>query len=372
MRLLFWTAALLVPASSQDPVEPAARVSALCRSLGIELDPKAAEKLFSEALPLVHASGLTAEVREGFRDDVAAALRSRRERHLASIESRASEALAKLRELKADLNRRREAALLLVSDPKAYLREEDPAYKKDDALNGQAAVDRLVLKANPGSVQELWDAPLPALPAPDPALKSDLDWIVESHPRHLAQLGEKAVEADGRVPAELVHNLSVKPDLRGFCLDAKEAEAWAWNRAVDRYNEALADPDVGPAEKEHARVINEYREMMGRRRLFLEARLCRSSKKHSAACNAAQKIWHAGTDGDPQTRARFEAFPVPVAENVAISFAHPSDVWWRGWFRASDHHRNGLSDGWTCLGYGYVGNVGTQTFANLPPPKGLK
>ncbi len=371
MRTLFWVASLVWTASAQEPVEPEAKVSALCRSLEIALDPKTAEKLLSEALPLVQATTLPADVREGFRDDVAAALRTRRERHLAAIGGRADEAFAPLRRLKAELQRRRTAALRLIDDPKIYLKEEDPAYTKDPAANGQAALDRLVLKEHAGSLQELWEAPGPGI-APDPALRTELEWILESHPRHLAQLGAKALDEDARVPPELLHNLSVRPDLRSLCLDARDAAAWAWNRAVDRYNEALADPDVGPAEKEHARVINDYREMMGRRRLFLDARLCRSSRKHSAACNAAQKIWHAGPDGDPQTRARFEGFPVPVSENVGISFAHPAEIWWRGWYRASDHHRNALSEGWTCLGYGYVGNVGTQTFANLPPPKGLK
>jgi hypothetical protein len=366
MKLLLAAGLLLV--TTQEPVDPNARVSALCRSLEIELDPKAVDKLFTEALPLVQAADLTPEARARFRDDVADALRIRRDRHLASIEARAEPLLARPREIKAELNRRREAAHRLIADPKAYLREEDPGYRKVDPANGQAAVDKLVLKAHGGSVEELWTSP--ALPGPDPVLKAELDWVLESHGRHLERLGEKPVEADGQFPAELAHHLSVPLDARGLCLDARELEAWAWNRAVDRYNEALADVDV--AAKDHARVINEYREMMGRRRLFLDARLCRSSQKHSAACNAAQKIWHAGPDGDPQTRARLEGFPNPVSENVGIAFAHPAEIWWRGWFRASDHHRNALSDGWTCLGYAYVGNVGTQTFASFPPPKGLR
>src|SRR5262245_41410784 len=240
-------AAGLLSAALQEPVDPVARICALCRSLEREFDPKAVEKLFGEALPLVQAADLTAETRARLRDDVADALRMRRERHFASIETRVAPAFAALREQKVELNRRREAALRLIADPKAYLREEDPAYKKDDASNGQAAVDKLVLKGNPGSVQELWEAPSPAA-APDAALKAEFDWLLESHPRFLDKLGEKPTDADGRLPAELAHNLSVKADLRTFCLDAKEADAWAWNRAVDRYNDALAD--VGAPEKE--------------------------------------------------------------------------------------------------------------------------
>lgn len=258
----------------------------------------------------------------------------------------ADDRLAPLRARKLELNRRREAALRVIGDAKVYLPEAHPDFKKGDEANGQKAVDALVR-----AVQELWDAP--AVPI-DPAWRAEAKAAVDPDP-------------------VLLHNLAPETlDLKTFALDAKELDLWSWNRKVDRYNAALADADVGALEKEGAAVINGYREMMGRRRLFLDSRLCRSSKKHSAACNAAQKIWHAGADGDPQTRAKLEAFPNPVGENVAISFAHGADAWWRGWFRASDHHRNGLSDAWTCMGYAYVGNVATQTFSSIPAPKSLK
>lgn len=278
----------------------------------------------------------------------AAALRAARERGLQPIEAR----FDTLRERKAELNRRREAALKIVGDPRVYLPEAHADFKKGDEANGQKAVDALV-----AAVQELWDAkPVPV----DPAWRAEARAVVE------------ATAGAGDPDPALMHNLAQETlDLKSFALDAKEAELWSWNRRVDRYNEGLADADVGAVEKQGAAVINGYREMMGRRRLFLDARLCRSSKSHSTVCNAAQKIWHAGADGDPQTRARLEAFPNPVAENVAIAFADGLDVWKRGWFRASDHHRNGISEAWTCLGYAYVGNVGTQTFSNIPPPKAL-
>ncbi len=64
MNLLL--AAGLLSATLQEPVDPAARVSALCRSLEIEVEPKAVEKLFGEALPLVQAAGLAAEARARF------------------------------------------------------------------------------------------------------------------------------------------------------------------------------------------------------------------------------------------------------------------------------------------------------------------
>ena len=68
--------------------------------------------------------------------------------------------------------------------------------------------------------------------------------------------------------------------------------------------------------------------------------------------------------------AKAEGFPGGVGENVAIGYGSPSDVWWKGWYRASDHHRNGLSDAWNCGGYGYQGSVGTENFSNIGAPKG--
>lgn len=346
-------------AAGQDPVD---RAAPLVRILETSDEPAELEKAAVE----LRALEVPAELREKIRADAVGALRAGRDRRLKALEARlaALEPVARLRDLKAELHRRRDAALKLILDKAAYLPEAHADFRKGDAANGQAAVDALVLAKHAGSVQELW-ASTSSVPV-DPALREEARDIVGAAAKALALFGE--TERDVLPPVFAAEKL----DLRSLSLDAREAELYAWNRKVDRYNQALPDPDVGAPEKEHAAVINEYREMMGRRRLFLDARLCRSSKKHSAACNEAQKIWHAGSDGDPQTRAKLEAFPNPVAENVAIAFAHPADLWWRGWFRASDHHRNAVSDSWTCMGYGYVGNVGTQTFSSLPPPRALK
>jgi uncharacterized protein YkwD len=334
-------------------------VDALCRALEAEADAPAAERLVAK----LHALWTAAEApaRDGLRARAVAAVRARRDRVFREVEARAK-ALLPLRARREELQRRRDAALKAIGDPKLYLPEAAPDFKKGDEANGQKAVDDLVR-----AVRELWDEAPEDRDALDPALRDEARAAADAAAKALALFGE----TDPEPP--LLHNLGPHPiTIRTFALNAKDVELLAWNRRVARYNEGLNDPDVGATEKEGAAVLNAYREMMGRRALFLDARLCRSSKKHSAACNAAQKIWHAGADGDPQTRARLEAFPLPVAENVAIAFPHPTDVWTRGWFRASDHHRNGISETWTCLGYGYVGNVGTQTFSTLPPPKALK
>ncbi len=140
-----------------------------------------------------------------------------------------------------------------------------------------------------------------------------------------------------------------------------------WNVRAERHNQSCADPGIGMDERAHARIMNDYREMMGRRRLFLDGRLCRAAKKHSVACNRESKLWHTGPDGDPATRATAEGFPDPVSEHVCIGHGSPGDVWWEGWYRSPDQHRSALSQSWSVIGYGYDGRVGTQLFSGATP-----
>ncbi len=112
-------------------------------------------------------------------------------------------------------------------------------------------------------------------------------------------------------------------------------------------------------------LVNDYREMMGLRRLFIDPRLCRAAKKHSAEQDKVRSIWHEGTDGTPGSRAAAEGYSATVGENVAQGYANPKDIWERGWCRSSGHHRNALIEHYTCIGYGYVGDTGTQMFGKI-------
>ena len=189
--------------------------------------------------------------------------------------------------------------------------------------------------------------------------------------QYLPELGEASEDADLEPFEPIVRNLHPRISLQSFATDARDAEKYSWNRRVEKYNALLLDPAITREEKAHARIVNDYREMMGRRRLFLDPRLCRAARKHSGVCNAAGDIWHEGSDGTPQDRADAEKFPGGVGENVALGYSSPSEIWWRGWYKASDHHRNALTEQYTCMGYGYRGNIGTQMFGSIDPPGGF-
>jgi len=339
-----------------------ARAAELCATITATGDAKILDQASAELAALHGAPGLPAAASAAIGTEGVAALKAARDRRLKAIETRASgdDVAALILKLHGEILKRREAALRVILDPAVYSSKEEKA-------DGQDKVERLVLKEHPGSLGELWESAGAALVSLDPAMKGDLDAVLGIHGKHLPALGAKPAAEDLKAVEETLRRLGDR--VRGPGTDPREQELHAYNRRVDAYNAAFGDAAATPEVKEHVRILNDYREMMGFRRLYLDARLCRAARKHSAACNAAGKIWHVGPDGDPQTRARMEGFPDKVAENVGIKYASPAEIWWKGWFRSSDHHRIALAEAWTCMGYGYVGIAGTQTFSATALPQ---
>ncbi|HEY3226585.1 MAG TPA: CAP domain-containing protein [Planctomycetota bacterium] len=332
-------------------------------------DARRREEAFDKLRLVYLQAGLADQPREKIRVDAVAALKELKRIRLEEVSKKAKAAagLAPLRTLKLALNERREEALKVIYDPKIYLPEDDPRWAQGDKANGQDKVDELVER-----VRELWEKPGRIIFENCRAIERDIEELRVISERYLAAFGEESDPApDLSALDEVRNNLNEVLSVKSFCVNGGERSDYDWNRRVDRYNEGLKDAGVTRDEIEHAKTVNDYREMMGRRRVFLDARLCRATKKHSGACDRAGKIWHVGSDGDPQSRARAEGFSAGVAENVAIGYSSPAEIWTRGWYRASDHHRNGLNEHWNCMGYGYVGRVGTQNFSAIGPPKGF-
>jgi len=332
-------------------------------------DAKKRDEAFDKLRQTYLQAGLADEPREKIRTDAVAGFRELKRRKIEDIakKAKAASSLAPLRALKQVLNQRREEAIKVIYNPKIYLPEDDPRWGQGDAVNGQKQVDELV-----GKVREIWDQPGQAVFEHSRSVERDLEEIKAVNERYLAAFGEEAnAEEELASLEEIRNNLNQALSVRSYCLKGSDRQDWEWNRRVDKYNEGLKVAGVTKDEIEHAKVVNDYREMMGRRRVFLDARLCRATKKHSAVCDRAGKIWHVGSDGDPNSRAKAEGFTAGVAENVAMGYSSPAETWTRGWYRASDHHRNGLNEGWNCMGYGYSGSVGTQNFSSIGPPKGF-
>ena len=272
-------------------------------------------------------------------------------------------AFSSLKKARQELDQRRAAAISVIYDSKIYLPENHPDWKDGDEVNGQKEVDAAVDR-----VRELWNNAASFAIKLDKSTNalSELIRVIEED--CYARLKYDPGEDDKAGIEELRNNLDRRIDLKSFAVNREDLESFNYNRKVEAYNRSLKKADIAETDKQHAVVLNDYREMMGRRRLFLDERLCRACLKHSRVCDAAKKIWHNGSEGNPSSRAKAAGFPTGVGENIAIGYDNPEETWTRGWYRASDHHRNGLGERWTCLGYGYAGRVGTQNFAAIELP----
>jgi uncharacterized protein YkwD len=379
LKVLAFCALLAIPqaAAPADPGpalrDASAKVVSASMLVTSSSDLKTFEKNVDDAMRLYYGAGQKDDVRAAAKAELVAAFKAARARCVKTAleKAKGSGAWKHLAGLRAELDKKRDEALKLIRDERSYLREDHPDYKKGDQANGQARVDQLVLKKNKGSLQELWEQGNAVTAKLDLAVPREIELGKRMGDKYLHDLGEDLSDDDLK-PLAWVSFLPAGPvTLRSFTTSADEQDAFKWNRAVEKYNESLQDPSVTKDEKDHAKIVNEYREMMGLRMMFLDARLCKAAKKHSGVCSAAKKIWHEGSDGSPTSRVKAEGFPSSAGENVCIGYA-TGDTWWEGWYRASDHHRNALRPEYNCFGYGYSGNVGTENLSKITPPAGMK
>jgi uncharacterized protein YkwD len=354
----------------EDAPEKASRTaveagSRLAQRLRAASSLKSLEGAFAGLEPLLEDPLLRMEARRDIRSGAIAALSALRERIQREAEKSAKQSgIAALRLARLELDKRRAEALKVIFDLKIYLPEDHPDWQRGDQVNGQAEVDRLI-----SAVRELWENAgkfAVSIQSQNQRRLEMLRRIDESLFPRLRHRPEAAAGGDSL--ADLFLSVSETMDLKSYALNRAEAELYRYNRKVEEFNRRLQDADLSESDKAHAAFVNDYREMLGLKRTFIDVRLCRATRKHSQACDRAGRIWHDGPDGSPGSRARAEGFPAPVAENVAIGYASPHDIWTRGWYRASDHHRNALGSHWNTMGYGYAGRVGTENFAISTPP----
>jgi hypothetical protein len=232
----------------------------------------------------------------------------------------------------------------------------------DDPKRGWRGVDRIV-----GTVREVWDRPL-ALVA-DPRVGGEVSAVLAAAEACVEALGPAGGEAEGGADTGGL-NGAVAASFRSFSLDGPEGAVYAWNRRVEQYNNGLGT-EVGADVRELARILNDYREMMGLRRCFIDPRLCRSSRKHAAACSAAGKTGSAGKDGTPESRAEAEGFLGAVGAWAAQEPGSPRDLWEQVWYRSGGAHRSVLKRTWNSLGFGREAGTSILTFGNTIPPEGL-
>ncbi|MEM7234021.1 MAG: FHA domain-containing protein [Planctomycetota bacterium] len=237
-----------------------------------------------------------------------------------------------------------------------------------DAIYKRAQYDQKVIDEIVDATKKVWNDKLRVALDRD-ARRAITRWK-QIHGPFFGSLRYRAESPDDEAFELILLNASEPASVRNLALSQNERDDFALNRRIQKFNAELREATLADIEKEHVVVLNDYREMLGRRRLVIDLRLTRAAGKHSETQDAAGRIWHNGPNGTPTSRAKKEGYPGGVGENVAIGTSAPYDIWWSAWYRSKGHHRNGLSDGYRVIGFGYHGRVGTQKFGSVKPELG--
>jgi uncharacterized protein YkwD len=136
-----------------------------------------------------------------------------------------------------------------------------------------------------------------------------------------------------------------------------------YNESVDEDNAALKDK-LSKEEWDTVELINAYRDMIGLKRLRLNARLIDASKKHSKEMDELKYFSHDSPKPDHATMTRrieLEGFKSSIiGENIAEG--NSAAVVFSAWRASPGHHRNMLKGDYLNLGIGESGGKWTTNF----------
>ncbi len=243
--------------------------------------------------------------------------------------------------MKKEIETGRREALKIIRDEKAY---------PDDAHGavGQPLVDAAVNK-----VRELWSTPGKGFAAKVPEWNAALDRLDETT-NYLHKMKLKSTGFDGRAAATAELDRALDPrDVMYTTPQLKKIEE------IDEYN-ATAAMSATEEERKFAKLLNDYRAMLGLSPVELDDRLVNSCRKHSQEMCEMNYFSHVSPVAANKTaadRAHNEGFKGSVLENVAIS-DDARDVF-DGWYTSAGHHRAYVADGVMQLGIGeWIGKEG--------------
>lgn len=232
----------------------------------------------------------------------------------------------------------REEALALIHDEKLY---------PDDAHGavGQPLVDEKVNR-----LRSLWTAPSESLLTRVPELHEILlrideiaGWLVKSGlpTRRFADMQEAIKQIDARFAGlALVESKKEQSEIE----DVMDANATGPSVASDE-------------ERRFARILDEYRVMLGLKPLALHDALVTAAQKHSQEMHDLDYFAHMSPvekNKTPNLRARNEGYGGWVLENCA--FSGDAQAAFDGWYRSSGHHRGLVAEEATQLGIGQAVN----------------
>ncbi len=249
-----------------------------------------------------------------------------------------------LQSFDGDLNARRETALTLIMDERAYPYPDQEPHKSEV----QREVDGLV-------------AAVEAAYWPGMALLDRVDGFDDIQGRlreiegYLPYCSQPPAETSDAAVQTLFGDLDVKE-----YLVVSEQD----RRVLDENDRIAKEIGLTAEEERCIRITNEYRIRMGRRALRIAPKLVQTARLHSGDMRDNEYFSHTGRDGStPGQRAARQGHTGPISENIYYGSASGSDSF-EAWKHSSGHHRNMLMPGWTVIGVGQASTHWTMMPGN--------
>jgi uncharacterized protein YkwD/pSer/pThr/pTyr-binding forkhead associated (FHA) protein len=349
--------------------EALAKVEDISQALAKATTVSAVESNFEKGSKYLSDPKVTSRAKDEIRSALVKALTSCKESKLEEIKKKAQKPAGGLSAAARTLEEKRRECLRVMYDTKIYLPEGHPNYAKglkDYLASCEPLHGAWGSGGGGGSIDGSLRAAVQTLNKINELLSSKLGQSVPSN------------ELEGPDMEEFLANATVNGSLtlKNYALTRRQREIYEHNSRVDAYNNGpyrntkLGSTGAPGDTIDHLNILNAWREELGRRKLFMDARLQKAAQKHSQVQAAAGKIWHVGSNGTPQSRCQAEGFDGPVGENVCLGYGSPKAAF-KAWDEASDHCRNQCSDMWNCVGVGHVGRIWTQDFGKTTPPPEL-
>ena len=147
-------------------------------------------------------------------------------------------------------------------------------------------------------------------------------------------------------------------------LDVKYVEYKAQGEWLDK-NKAIEVDGLTDEDREHIRIVNDYRMMMGRKIVMIHPQLCEATRRHAEWMAKTGKMGHdfpehpdGTTPGDRAARAGFRG---KVFENCTSAKDADAAVW--RMYKAAEHHKNMLRASHNTIGVGHSGTYWCQNFS---------
>jgi uncharacterized protein YkwD len=354
----------------EDRVERASSIAVekaedLIKGLARATNDSKIESTFAKIEKIYSEPDVNSAAREEIRNATIAALKEVKEKLVAEVQKKAKRPAGDLSTAARKLEEARKECLRVMYDLNIYYVEGHPRYAE--------GLKKYLESCEP--LHNVWNGKWQS--SVDGSLKSTIETVNKVNDILSKKLNSAAGnELTGGELEEFVANAAAQGqalNIRNYAMTNAQREMYNYNDRVDKYNNGtykstkLASTGAPGDTIEHLNILNAWRHELGRKKLFMDARLQRAAQKHAADQAAAGKIWHVGSNGSPSSRCQAEGFPGGVGENCCLGYGSAMAAF-KAWDEASDHCRNQCSENWNCVGVGHVGRVWVQDFGRTTPP----